>query len=511
MSFCKDIYDMLSRKYPNSKIYLISDQHFCHQNIINYTRNNFKSIDEMNEHIINSHNQTISNDDIVIFLGDFSFKNPYIKEVLGRLNGHKYLLLGNHDPESLIKNYPSLGLEGVFKGPIKLGDNYLSHQPLIEGEVDTTSFKLIVNEFKKCSNSLNYHGHIHERAELDPKYKNVTCEVLDYKPILVGVSSSITEDKPLFINSKYFSKALDELREKYRVNQQLAIKDYIYSQMLESLQSHKDEYFVQGSYGLYKKYGFISDISDLDITFLYNLKYGKNCNIAHLKQMADESYEKMKGVDRIDISFIKRYSSLRIFEALYTSENPYHVNCYFDSNLIFLDSYKSTDFKMLNGISLIQRLLAKDNRLMTEEFEFPKFQTQFLVPEADMANLILQYLFQMGNDDKKAILLKKMQYLYKHVFNNKEMENFEDIFVRFFLRNIALLYTLCRYEEIEYIQKLINNLKELAILLPDYIRTKVESFMMHDSLFQEVCREISSVEPNETLAKGSQIIKRYFK
>ena len=60
----------------------------------------------------------ITKDDIVIFLGDFCFKYGSIKEILDRMNGHKYLILGNHDLEDLVKNYPNLGFEGVFTFPI---------------------------------------------------------------------------------------------------------------------------------------------------------------------------------------------------------------------------------------------------------------------------------------------------------------------------------------------------------------------------------------------------------
>lgn len=90
-SFCNDIYEMLSRRHPNSQIFVIGDEHFYHANIINYTRSQFMDALDMNETIIRKHNEVVGPDDIVIFLGDFAFKKAHIKELNQRLNGHKYL------------------------------------------------------------------------------------------------------------------------------------------------------------------------------------------------------------------------------------------------------------------------------------------------------------------------------------------------------------------------------------------------------------------------------------
>jgi len=82
MTFCQDIYEMLSKKHPNSRIYAISDQHFYHNNIIQYTRNNFFNVEEMNRHIIAKHNEVIKEQDVVLFLGDFCFKNSFISTII---------------------------------------------------------------------------------------------------------------------------------------------------------------------------------------------------------------------------------------------------------------------------------------------------------------------------------------------------------------------------------------------------------------------------------------------
>lgn len=78
--------------------FFTSDQHYYHHNIIKYCNRPFTSIQEMNETLIENHNKHVKNDDEVYFLGDFGFSNEKnIDDILTRLNGKKYIILGNHD------------------------------------------------------------------------------------------------------------------------------------------------------------------------------------------------------------------------------------------------------------------------------------------------------------------------------------------------------------------------------------------------------------------------------
>ncbi len=507
-TFCKDIYKMLCQKYPNRNIYVIGDHHYYHHNILHYTRSNFSDILNMNEYIVRKHNETVSKEDIVIFLGDFCFKNSGIKEMMERMNGHKYLILGNHDPKSIIKNYPNLGLEGVFTTPIKIMDNYLSHEPLIDLENMDLSFSLILNEFKKESHSINYHGHIHTSDFISLAHKNVTCEMLDYNPLLIGQTENSKEESkdPSFISSTHFNKTLSILKDKHHIEPSILLSDYIYSMLLQHNFFYYDKYFVQGSFGLFKKYDYLSNFSDLDISLLYNPSMSKRKNISLLKEMADSSYELLKNISEINLRFEKRYSSLCIFEALYTSKKPYFTSCYFDANMIPIDCYKKEDFLSLEGISLIEKLLIRNKSTLPSEYEFPHFQTQFLKPEGDIANLLLQLLFQKGHEDKKKIILRKLEYVYLHAFKNKNIENFSNTFTRFLLRNISLLYSLNRLDEISYLQS-----KSLNSLLTDLNKLKYpfhDILISYDSPFPSVYKEIISTPTEETFKTSKQIVKK---
>lgn len=85
--------------------FFTSDHHFFHRNIIKYSNRPFSSVEEMHETLIDNHNSVVSKHDNVYFIGDFCFEsNPNkINPIFERLNGHKFLVLGNHDNVSTMK------------------------------------------------------------------------------------------------------------------------------------------------------------------------------------------------------------------------------------------------------------------------------------------------------------------------------------------------------------------------------------------------------------------------
>ena len=55
------------------RVFVIADTHFWHKNIIDYCDRPFNSVEEMNSTLIKNWNKTVTNDDIVIHLGDVGF------------------------------------------------------------------------------------------------------------------------------------------------------------------------------------------------------------------------------------------------------------------------------------------------------------------------------------------------------------------------------------------------------------------------------------------------------
>lgn len=154
------------------KYFIIADTHFAHDKIIGYCSRPFKSSFEMDETLIKNWNKVVSNNDIIIHLGDFCLgSKSYCRQIVKRLNGRKILIKGNHDQWS-DQFYRDCGFEFVSKFPIVYDNFYLmSHAPLQLSE--TTPF-------------FNYYGHVHN----DNKYQDnetskcVSVERIDYKPYL---------------------------------------------------------------------------------------------------------------------------------------------------------------------------------------------------------------------------------------------------------------------------------------------------------------------------------------
>lgn len=78
-------------------VYLTSDLHFYHENIIKYCNRPFTDVDHMNSQLINNWNSVVKPDDQVIVIGDFSLAFRPIEVITPRLNGIKFLCSGNHD------------------------------------------------------------------------------------------------------------------------------------------------------------------------------------------------------------------------------------------------------------------------------------------------------------------------------------------------------------------------------------------------------------------------------
>ena len=84
-----------------TKIWISSDHHFDHKNILKYQAHTrpYSDVQEMNEGIIRQHNALVEPNDEVYFLGDFAFTGDTDKVCtwLDRMNGKKHFVFGNHD------------------------------------------------------------------------------------------------------------------------------------------------------------------------------------------------------------------------------------------------------------------------------------------------------------------------------------------------------------------------------------------------------------------------------
>ena len=169
----------------NSKVFIVSDTHFNHKNILKYEaeKRPFHDINEMNEVLIKNWNSVVGENDIVWHLGDVGMGSPdNLKQFVSRLNGRKFLIMGNHDRKYSPQRFLNIGFEFVSTSSRLVDKKYiLSHEP-----------KLVSKPY------FNIHGHIHSNSLNlnDVKQKeelkdfdfsrcfNACVEVNNLKPIL---------------------------------------------------------------------------------------------------------------------------------------------------------------------------------------------------------------------------------------------------------------------------------------------------------------------------------------
>jgi calcineurin-like phosphoesterase family protein len=90
----------MDQKMNNTRVnrYFVADLHFGHANILTFEDRRYKNVEDMNEGIIKIWNSTIQSNDVVYVVGDVGFLNvEQGRYIISRLNGHKVLVLGNHD------------------------------------------------------------------------------------------------------------------------------------------------------------------------------------------------------------------------------------------------------------------------------------------------------------------------------------------------------------------------------------------------------------------------------
>lgn len=143
-------------------LYFTSDTHFNHTGIMTYcaATRPYADVDEMNEAMIANWNAVVGPKDTIYVVGDFAFnkrKDSGMEpsEIFRRLNGHKHLVIGNHDE----KNPASTNLPWMSKWDIRT----LKHT----SERDGQSYKFILCHYPMETwkdaqkGSLMIHGHSH--------------------------------------------------------------------------------------------------------------------------------------------------------------------------------------------------------------------------------------------------------------------------------------------------------------------------------------------------------------
>lgn len=164
------------------RTFLVSDTHFGHKGVCVFTTGDgvtkirpWDNPDEMDEHMVKAWNDTVAPTDKVYHLGDVVINRKALA-TLGRLNGDKVLIRGNHDifrDDEYRKYFRELRAYHVLNGMI------LSHIPLHPESLGRFG--------------VNIHGHTHTNRimvagtnDIDTRYHCVCVEQTDFRPILLS-------------------------------------------------------------------------------------------------------------------------------------------------------------------------------------------------------------------------------------------------------------------------------------------------------------------------------------
>lgn len=149
-----------------SRVFMIADLHFKHENMA--IKRGFKNSEEHDKQLVENWNSVVHKNDTVYILGDITFEKSLGYSILRQLKGNKKVILGNHDKASDVKEL--LNYVHSVCGCVKYKGFILTHIPIHESEL---------KRFRG-----NIHGHLHEITIDHWKYFNVSCEQINYTPIL---------------------------------------------------------------------------------------------------------------------------------------------------------------------------------------------------------------------------------------------------------------------------------------------------------------------------------------
>ena len=201
--------DELGIERKISEVFISSDEHLGHTNIIKYAERSYHNVWEMNEDIISRHNEIVpAQNSLWICLGDFAFVRgnttdsltEQLHQFVLRFHGaSKILLMGNHDRQR-IGQYLKAGFDYV-----------IPREQAIHCSVN--KFKFLMrhrpykfNEFKQ---------EVRNRTELDPQSKLEQAERISRIMIYDKSNSDALQEDIMRINENIICGHVHQLYRRY--------------------------------------------------------------------------------------------------------------------------------------------------------------------------------------------------------------------------------------------------------------------------------------------------------
>lgn len=157
--------------FRRSKVFVTSDLHLDHENIIKYCKRPFLDAADMNQTLVQNWNNTIGNKDTVYFLGDLAYgkERRSTDYWLKQLNGNVFFIKGNHDESNEIKFYDNFILE------------YANHKFFLTHRPENVPFDW--NDWAICGHNHNNNLRKYPFIDKENKRINISVELTKYKPV----------------------------------------------------------------------------------------------------------------------------------------------------------------------------------------------------------------------------------------------------------------------------------------------------------------------------------------
>lgn len=184
-----------------NKIWLTSDTHFNHGNIIEYEQRPFEDLEAMTKFIIARWNQLIKPGDTVFHLGDFALTYgtkhaKLVDDILADLNGQKWLVTGNHDRPEVTGNRRWVSVKPYHEIKVDMGGEHkqrivLCHYPMRSW-----------NQMQRGAWML--HGHCHGNLrDIGGKIMDVGVDANDLMPVSLEEVFTFMAPRPITVEDHH--------------------------------------------------------------------------------------------------------------------------------------------------------------------------------------------------------------------------------------------------------------------------------------------------------------------
>ncbi len=185
--------------YNIDKLFSTSDTHFNHVNCIKYDNRPFKTIEQMNETLIENWNSIVPKDGVVFHIGDVALGRPEdLDSILRALNGKIILIKGNHEAAAThkINKYRFEFIDKYYE--LELGDKQL---------ICMIHYPMACWNQSHYGKSWNLHGHSHGKFSGQGKQYDVGSPCNNYTP------KSFHEIKKIIDKKKAFDQVTQQILE----------------------------------------------------------------------------------------------------------------------------------------------------------------------------------------------------------------------------------------------------------------------------------------------------------